>query len=117
MDKLHTAASRVTFRKLSKALCGLGFVRKKFVNAVRFSEPMRGAVILLPVLSDRDTVGDPYLVSIGNILSGKGIATREDLAVLLRSPNVRGAKNKRAKRTVGDLTLTDATIVKPVQPA
>lgn len=86
MANSSKASGRITYAQLNQALAALGFVCKETKDFTAYREAEHGAFIVLPHRNADSDVGDPHLVSVRNTVTGKGIASADELQALLMSP-------------------------------
>jgi hypothetical protein len=88
MANISKASGRVTYKQLNQALVTLGFICKETKDFTAYREAEHGAFIVLPHRNTDSEVGDPHLVSVRNTVTGKGIASVDELQALLVSSPV-----------------------------
>lgn len=98
MSNISKEATQVTYRRLSKVLTKLGFVRKETKDFTAYRETEHGALIVLPNMSADSAVGDPHLVTVRNTVTGKGVASLDQFQTLLIGHYIKPAGSKLKPR-------------------
>jgi hypothetical protein len=99
MANISKASGRVTYKQLNQALVTLGFICKETKDFTAYREAEHGAFIVLPHRNTDSEVGDPHLVSVRNTVTGKGIASNDELQALLVSPPRVSSSTDRTQST------------------
>ena len=76
--------SKVTYGQLTKALNSLGFQRPKENEFLVFDNRKSDALIVLPKVDMRRTVGPAHLLMVEKMVVEKGVATRDEFFLTLQ---------------------------------
>jgi hypothetical protein len=79
MARTDVRLKKITFFRLGKALTSLGFDCTQTDRFTAFRDTDHDALIILPVMEPSQEVDESHLVAVHNTVTGKGVATAEQL--------------------------------------